>query len=252
VDSAARAVVAQAMTDEIPNNGGRLVPGWTPPPRPAREPLEGAYVRLEPLTASHAPGLFSAFEGAGHTWRFLPTAPFAGPEDCAAWVAGAEASEDPLFFAVRMLGTGDLGGFMSLLRIAPAAGSIEVGFINFAPVLQRTPAATEAVWLTIKWAFEAGYRRFEWKCDSLNLPSRRAAQRYGLSYEGIFRQALVVKGRNRDTAWFAAIDSEYPALRTAFETWLAPSNFDGDGRQILRLGDLTAPILAGRDPALSG
>ena len=132
----------------------------------------------------------------------------------------------------------------------PAAGSIEVGHIALAPALQRTPAATEAMALMMGWAFAAGYRRYEWKCDALNLASRRAAQRLGLSYEGTFRQAAVIKGRNRDTAWFAAIDTEWPRLSTAFDRWLAAENFDPAGRQKQSLSALTAPILAARDPAL--
>jgi hypothetical protein len=131
-------------------------------------------------------------------------------------------------------------------------GSIEVGHINYAPALQRTRAATEAMYLMMRWAFEAGYRRYEWKCNALNLGSRRAAERLGLSYEGVFRQAAVVKGRNRDTAWFAAIDSEWPALREAFEAWLAPTNFDAEGRQRERLGDLTRLVRVSSDPALRG
>ena len=157
---------------------------------------------------------------------------------------------DPFFYALRDKASGQVGGVMSYLRITPAAGSIELGHINLSPQIQRTRAATEAMMLMIGWAFEAGYRRFEWKCDALNLPSRRAAQRLGLSYEGIFRQATVVKGRNRDTAWFAAIDKEWPALEAAFETWLSPGNFDADGRQRQSLATLTRPILVTRDPAL--
>ena len=152
-------------------------------------------------------------------------------------------------FAVRM-SDGKIGGTLSLLRINPNAGSIEVGYIVFTPRLQRTREATEAIYLTIKWAFEAGYRRFEWKCNAANLPSRRAAERFGLSYEGIFRQAAVVKGKNRDTAWFAAIDREWPALQAAFETWLDPQNFDETGQQKQKLSELTAQILVARDPDL--
>ena len=137
-------------------------------------------------------------------------------------------------------------GFASYLRIFPDSGSIEVGHIHYSPRLQRSPTATEAMYLMMKTAFELGYRRYEWKCDALNAPSRRAAQRFGFSYEGIFRQAMVYKGRNRDTAWYAAIDSEWPALRAAYETWLAPENFDADVRQRQRLADLTAPILKSR------
>lgn len=155
-----------------------------------------------------------------------------------------------MFFAIKDKRADQWRGVASYLRIAPQAGSIEVGHINFAPALQRSPAATDAMYQMMRWAFGAGYRRFEWKCDALNIGSRRAAQRLGLSFEGIFRQAAVVKGRNRDTAWFAAIDSEWPALSAAFETWLAPENFDAGGRQRQSLSGLTAPGLAARDPLL--
>ena len=141
--------------------------------------------------------------------------------------------------------SGRAAGVASYLRIDPPAGSIEVGHIAFAPPLQRTPAATEALFLLIRQAFELGYRRFEWKCDALNAPSRAAAARLGLSFEGIFRQATVYKRRNRDTAWFAAIDREWPALKAAFEQWLDPANFDEQGRQRARLSDLTAAALTG-------
>ena len=138
------------------------------------------------------------------------------------------------------------------LTFDPAAGSIEVGHINLAPALQRTPAATEAMFLMMDWAFQAGYRRYEWKCDALNLPSRRAAQRLGFSFEGVFRNHLVVKGRNRDTAWFSVISDEWPALAEAFRVWLDPSNFDAKGRQRERLSDLTRLVRANGDPALDG
>jgi len=159
------------------------------------------------------------------------------------------AGSDPLFYAITDLDSGHLGGVASYLRITPQAGTIEVGHINFAASLQRTRAATEAIFLLIQWAFEAGYRRFEWKCDALNMPSRRAAQRFGLSYEGVFRQATVVKGRNRDTAWFAAIDAEWPALKEAFTLWLDPSNFDAQGQQRESLGSLTRLVRVASDPA---
>jgi RimJ/RimL family protein N-acetyltransferase len=157
---------------------------------------------------------------------------------------------DPFFYAVRNAESGSWEGVASFLRVNPQAGSIEVGHINYAPALQRTRAGTEAMYLMMRWAFEAGYRRYEWKCNALNLGSRRAAQRLGFSYEGVFRQAAVIKGRNRDTAWFAAIDSEWPALREAFEAWLSPSNFDADGQQKERLGDLTRLVRVASDPAL--
>ena len=222
---------------------------WTPPPRPARETLRGRYVTLEPLAVDHASGLWPAFEGHDEVWTWLPSGPFATQAAFRAHIAEISRPEDPLQHAVRMA-DGTLAGTLSLMRIAPASGSIETGGITFSPRLQRSREATEAVYLYMTWAFEAGYRRFEWKCNARNLASRRAAQRFGLSYEGIFRQAAVVKGQNRDTAWFAAIDSEWPALRAAFETWLAPENFDTDGQQKSRLSDLTAPILVARDPGI--
>lgn len=222
---------------------GAPVPDWRPPQRPPRAPLLGRHCRLEPLAERHAPSLFAALaeDREGRVFTYMPNGPFATLEAYRAWLRPAAAAEDPLQFAIlvgeRALGTA------SFLRIAPEAGSIEVGFITFAPALQRSVAATEAMALMMRWAFEAGYRRYEWKCDALNAPSRRAAQRLGLSYEGTFRQAQVVKGRNRDTAWYAAIDAEWPALRRAFETWLDPANFDATGRQRQRLSDLTRPIL---------
>ncbi len=222
---------------------------WTPPPFPPHTVMEGCYVRLEPLAPSHVPELWAAHEGQEHVWHYIPVGPFDNQAALAAWVDQVRILPDPMQFAVRME-DGRLGGTLSLLRINPAAGSIEVGYIVFTPRLQKTREATEAIYLTIKWAFETGYRRFEWKCDAANLPSRRAAERFGLSFEGVFRQASVVKGRNRDTAWFAAIDAEWPRLQAAYETWLHPDNFDSVGRQKTRLGDLTGPILVGRDPAL--
>ena len=222
---------------------------WTPPPYPPHSVVQGRYMRLEPLSHAHISELWEAHEGQGQVWRYIPAGPFDREAALGAWVDQVRILPDPMQFAVRME-DGRLGGTLSLLRINPSAGSIEVGYIVFTPRLQRTREATEAVYLTIKWAFEAGYRRFEWKCDAANLPSRRAAQRFGLSYEGIFRQAAIVKGRNRDTAWFAAIDSEWPALEQAFETWLDPDNFDADGRQKQSLANLTAAILAARDPGL--
>ena len=224
---------------------------WTPPPLPPRAPLQGRYARLEPLEPGHAGELFKAFaeDAPGAMWHYLPHGPFADLAGYRSWFEGARLLHDPLHFAVRME-DGRLGGTLSLMRMEPRAGSIETGWLTFAPRLQRSREATEAVFLLMRWAFEAGYRRFEWKCDAANLPSRRAAERFGFSHEGVFRQAGVVKGRNRDTAWFAAIDAEWPALRTAFETWLDGANFDASGHQRRALSDLTRPILVARDPAL--
>lgn len=237
------------MADE--KNLGREVNGWTAPPRPDGLTLNGRFVSLEPLDAAkHAADLFRAFDGHDELWDYMPVGPFASSASFHRWMRDATAQKDPYFFAIRDVQRGKWVGFCSLLRISPEAGSIEVGFITFSPELQRTPAATETMFLLMQWAFEAGYRRYEWKCNALNMPSRRAAQRLGFSYEGVFRQHMVVKGRNRDTAWFAVIDSEWPALKEAFGVWLNPANFDRDGRQKERLADLTALVRVASDPAL--
>jgi RimJ/RimL family protein N-acetyltransferase len=187
-----------------------------------------------------------AADPEGRNWTYLPYGPFRTFADYHAWMRADCLGDDPLFFAIIDIPEEQPVGVASYLRIAPANGSIEVGHIHYSPRLQRSPAATEAMYLMIKRAFDLGYRRYEWKCDALNAPSRAAAQRLGLSFEGVFRQATVYKGRNRDTAWYAAIDSEWPALRAAFEAWLAPDNFDPQGQQRTRLTDLTRPILKQR------
>ncbi|SMX31801.1 GNAT family N-acetyltransferase [Actibacterium lipolyticum] len=230
---------------------GAPVTDWVPPPRPNEVVLEGQYARLEKLTAGqHAADLHTAYAVDDSLWDYMPDGPFHSSASFHRWAVEAAASSDPYFYAIKDLETGRFAGQASFLRIAPEAGSIEVGYINFSPALQRTRAATEAMYLMMRWAFEAGYRRYEWKCNALNIQSRRAAQRLGFSYEGVFRQATVVKGRNRDTAWFAVIDKEWPALKEAFEAWLAPSNFDADRKQIERLADLTGLVRAANDPAL--
>ncbi len=227
---------------------GACVPDWTPPPFPARRTLDGRYCRVEPLQpAMHAADLYAAFsDESGALWTYMGVGPFADFAAFRAWIDGVYAGDDPQFYAIVDLSSQQAVGVASYLRIAPAAGSIEVGHITFAPRLQRTPAATEAMYLMMRYAFGLGYRRYEWKCNALNAPSRRAAQRYGLSFEGVFRQALIVKGRNRDTAWYATIDKEWPALDAAFSRWLDPDNFRADGTQIERLSDLTARILVHR------
>ena len=231
---------------------GRVVPGWTPPPRPDRAPLEGRHVRLEPLDAdAHAGDLHRAFSRDDRLWDYLPYGPFASASGYHRWVKDHSGGTDPVFYALRDLAGGHCGGVASFLRITPEAGTIEVGHICIAPELQHGRAATEAMFLMMQWAFGAGYRRYEWKCNALNLGSRRAAQRLGFSFEGVLRQAAVVKGRNRDTAWFAVIDSEWSALREAYQAWLDPANFDSGGRQKERLSDLTGLVRPGRDPALA-
>jgi RimJ/RimL family protein N-acetyltransferase len=171
----------------------------------------------------------------GATWTYLPYGPFRTEGDYREWVTAACLGDDPLFFVLIDEATGRAVGQASYLNIKPAQGSIEVGHLYFSPLARRTRVATESMYLMMRRAFEAGYRRYEWKCDALNAPSRAAAERFGFSYEGIFRQATVVKGRNRDTAWYAAIDSEWPRLCAAFEAWLAPENFDAGGQQRRRL-----------------
>ncbi|WP_298843986.1 GNAT family protein [uncultured Roseobacter sp.] len=232
---------------------GAPVPDWRQPPAPAGAPLSGHYVTLEALDpAAHATDLFRAFHSADAVWDYLPYGPFPDFGGYQNWLRETVAHSGHLFYAIRNEATGNWEGVASYLRIDPANGSIEVGNINYSPALQRTRAATEAMYLLMKWAFENGYRRYEWKCNALNLPSRRAAQRLGFSYEGVFRQATIVKGCNRDTAWFAAIDSEWPRLEQAFQAWLSPDNFDGAGRQITDLGTLTRPVRVSSDPALVG
>jgi RimJ/RimL family protein N-acetyltransferase len=206
-------------------------------------------VRLEPLAPDHAAGLFAAFDGHDANWAYLPY----GPLDRAGWdgwVPWAAALPDTLFFALCDPADGTPRGVASYLRITPAHGVAEVGHLNFAPGLQASPAATEAMALMMARVFAAGYRRYEWKCNAANLASRRAAQRLGFSYEGTFRQHMVVKGANRDTAWFSVLDRDWQPLSQSFSDWLDPSNFDVYGRQIKALSAMTAPFLAARDPAI--
>lgn len=230
---------------------GPMIENWQVPPVPAGLTLEGAYARLEPLAAdTHAARLFKAFDGHDWVWDYMPSGPFASAAQFHRWMREATAEDGIVFHAIYDREREEYGGFASYLRIKPASGSIEVGYIAMSPQLQRTRAATEAMFLMMRWAFGAGYRRYEWKCDALNRPSRRAAQRLGFSYEGVFRQATIVKGRNRDTAWFAMIDSEWPALEEAFQLWLSPGNFDTQGRQKESLSDLTRLVRVASDPAL--
>ncbi len=201
--------------------------------------MEGRYCRVEPLDAGHHSRDLYQANGAdmeNRIWTYLSSGPFDDFEAYRKWVGESSHGDDPLFHAVIDLGTGKAVGVASYLRIDPDNGVIEVGNINYSPALQRTKAGTEAMYLMMKRAFdELEYRRYEWKCDDLNAGSKRAAARYGFAYEGQFRQALIYKGRNRDTAWFAIIDKDWPAIRAAFEAWLSPENFDGDGFQIQSL-----------------
>ncbi len=222
---------------------GFPVPDWTARPRPPREAMDGRYVRLEPVMVErHAADLFEAFSAdlEGRIWTYLPYGPFASLDETAQWMARTCLGDDPLFHAIVDKATGKAPGVASYLRIEPAVGVIEVGHINYAPALQKTRGATEAMYLMMARVFdELGYRRYEWKCDALNAPSRAAAERLGFSYEGLFRQATMYKGRNRDTAWYSIIGTEWPRIKAALEAWLDPANFDSDGRQ-------KQPLRAGR------
>ena len=220
---------------------GFPITGWSPRPLPSRITLEGRFCRLEPLDpARHTSDLYDANRADdGRGWTYMGYGPFDDLDGYRAWVVGAAASKDPLFYTIIESVSGRALGVAGLMRIDPANGVIEVGNIKYAPALQRTPAASEAMFLLMRYVFdELGYRRYEWKCDALNAPSRAAALRLGFSYEGIFRQAVIYKGRNRDTAWFAITDTEWPTLKRAYEEWLSPANFDANGHQQRRLSDL--------------
>ena len=216
-------------------------------PRTARRPvhtvLEGRTCRLRPLDAARdAASLFPFVHGpqGNELWDYLPVGPFADLSTFQAYVGSIASSTDPLFFCVADPADTALG-WLSLLRIDPSHGVIEVGFILYSTVLQRTIAATEAQYLLARHVFdELGFRRYEWKCNSLNEPSKRAAARFGFTPEGLFRQHMIVKGRNRDTAWFALLDQEWSKCRMAFERWLAPENFDEAGRQLRSLEEIRA------------
>jgi RimJ/RimL family protein N-acetyltransferase len=212
---------------------------WKPARPLQRAPLEGTTVRLEPVDpARHAHDLFTVSEGSPALWDYLAYGPFESGPAFTEWLKERAASDDPLFYAIIDRASKQAQGMASLMRIKPEHGVIEVGHIWFAPALQRTRQATEAIYLLGRHAFDLGYRRFEWKCDSLNAPSRRAAERFGFVFEGVFRQHMVVKGRNRDTAWFSITDGEWPARRAAFEAWLSPENFDAAGRQRRSLAEI--------------
>jgi len=212
---------------------------WQPARRPERVPLDGAHVRLEPIDPrTHQIALYVA-AGNPEIWRFLATGPYADEASFAALLADCARSEDPLYYAIVDLRDGRAGGVASYLRITPEHGVIEIGHIWFGDGLQRTREATEAIYLLARHAFDdLGYRRLEWKCNALNAASRRAAERFGFTFEGIFRQHLIVKGQNRDTAWYAILDHEWPRIREAFETWLDDANFDDEGRQRRRLAEI--------------
>jgi RimJ/RimL family protein N-acetyltransferase len=218
---------------------------WRPVPRPQRTVLEGRHVRVRPLDAladadalhaeSHPPA------GDPDLWTYMPSGPYRDVAEYREALVVDQRSEDPLFFTLLRLPDEGPAGIASYLRITPEHGSIEIGHIWFGASLRRSTAATEAIYLLAAHAFdELGYRRLEWKCNALNQASRRAAERFGFAFEGVFRHHMVVKDRNRDTAWYAITDDEWPAVGDAFKTWLSPESFDEAGRQRRRLGELTA------------
>ncbi len=220
---------------------------FTAPPLPGQAVIPGDWVRLERLSAdAHAGAVFDAQQGHDALWDYMPNGPYTQRADFEAWVAQAAASTDPVFYAILPVGAAQAQGYASLMRIDAGNGVIEIGNILLTPALQQRREASAALMQLIAWAFEAGYRRVEWKCNALNAPSRRAALRLGFSYEGTFRQHMIVKGLNRDTAWFAIIDRDWPALRQAWQTWLSPANFDQAGRQHHSLSALTEQALPGR------
>jgi RimJ/RimL family protein N-acetyltransferase len=223
---------------------GLPVPDWKGAQLPGREPLVGRYCRIEPVDVErHVRDLYEAYSSAedGRDWTYLAVGPFQSLEAYREHLTKAAALTDPMHHAVIDLATGKAIGTLALMRIDPPNGVIEVGHVTYSPRLKRTRIASDAMALLMKYVFEdLGYRRFEWKCDSLNAPSRVAALRYGFKFEGIFRQAIVTRGRNRDTAWFSVIDSEYPAVRDGFAQWLDERNFDAEGNQRKRLADLIA------------
>lgn len=216
--------------------------------------LTGRYCHLEALDSDkHAADLWEVYslDTEGRLWTYMPQGPFSSEDEYRTWVEGAHHKTDPFFYAIIDNETGKAVGVASYLRIDPNSSSIEVGWITFSPVIQQKPIATESMYLMMKHAFELGYRRYEWKCNSLNAPSVSAAMRLGMSFEGLFRQATMVKGHNRDTAWFSILDRDWPVAKSAFETWLAPENFDEAGKQIQSLSTLTAPIVESRWPNLN-
>lgn len=235
----------QSVTEDRPI--GDLVVGFTVPPAPGIAVIEQDWVRLERLNPDrHAEPIFAAVAGTDQLWDYMPYGPFPDLAAYRDWQAQMADRSDPCFYAIIDRKTEATLGLASYLRIDPANGVIEIGHIMLSPALQRSRLASAALMAMVRWAFEAGYRRVEWKCDALNAPSRCAALRLGFTYEGTFRQHMLRKGYNRDSAWFSIIDGEWPRLRAAYDRWLAPGNFDAGGSQRISLSQLTDEALPGR------
>ncbi len=225
---------------------GEIVESFSIPPHPKGISIKGRLVDLKPLNSNkYAKELFlsNSLDEKGTNWAYLPYGPFDSQADYAKWIRSFEEGDDPVFFAIISKKLKKAIGIVSFLRINPAQGLIEVGHINYSPLLQKTTEATEAMFLMMRWVFDNGYRRYEWKCNALNLKSRRAAQRLGFSYEGVFRQMTISKGRNRDTAWFAIIDKEWVEIERCFDQFLSESNFDNNGKSQVSLTSLTESLI---------
>lgn len=218
------------------------MPEWTARPYPSNVTLQGEFCRIEPIHPErHAGALYAAYRSApdDRDWTYLSIGPFQDEESFRHYLETIAHSTDPKHYAIVSRKHDQVVGTFSLMRIDPNSGSIEVGFVVFSPLLKQTPASTEAHFLLMKYVFDdLQYRRYEWKCDSLNAPSRHAAERLGFRFEGTFRQAIVYKGRSRDTCWFSIIDKEWPSIKAAFLSWLSSSNFDADGKQIQSLTEI--------------
>ncbi|KAL3661135.1 hypothetical protein V7S43_013744 [Phytophthora oleae] len=224
---------------------GFAMADWTPPLFPPHEILKGHYCQLEPLKAAHHAKDFwdaQSDDPKGASWTYMLNKPFPSFSEFDAYLLSTEKSQQPQIYAIVV--DGHTVGMIAYMRVDPSNGVLEVGRIYFTSRLQKTPAATEAMYLLAANAFQLGYRRLEWKCDSYNLPSRNAATRYGFTFEGLFRQVVVYKGRNRDSTWFSIIDGDWNGgLKDAYKRWLDPSNFDQNGQQKLKLSELTAPFV---------
>lgn len=222
---------------------GYAIHNFKPPSQPNFHHLYGNFVSVEPISESHLSALYESFslDLKGGNWTYLAYGPFQSSKEFSEWAQKNCFGEDPKFYTI-LLGEKP-AGLVSYLRIEPLVGCLEVGHVHLSPLLQKKREGTEALILMIQWAFNAGYRRVEWKCDALNAPSRHAAQRLGFSFEGIFRQATIYKSRNRDTAWHSITHQEWPALENAFQIWRNPKNFDSEGKELQKLSNLTSRIL---------
>ena len=239
------------MTHDLPvDHLAPLLSDWRPPPRPGPEVIPGRYVRLERLDpARHADAIFAATQHDPKTWDYMSNGPFADAAGLRAWMEQAVAS-DAVFYAFLPAEGGDAFGYASFMRIDAANGVVEIGNVVISPAAQRSRAASEALMAMAAWAFAAGYRRVEWKCNAQNAASRRAARRYGFAFEGMFRSHMIIKSRNRDTAWFAMIAEDWPQIHQAYQAWLAPENFTVAGQQEASLSALTAPIVTKAEAAI--